>query len=124
MLCGKSLQSVLSHVSRSNLTLGTLSRGRSDGLIRLWFRAKLIQVIGNLEPRGFEIHEDVALRPYAWIVIKGSGWDPNDVLTHRRDRRATYRAECMLVPWRGTVHWCLVGPDQRLPADPFGILPL
>src|SRR5215469_15952529 len=44
--------------SGQHLTLDTLSTGRSRGLTRLGFRAKLVQSIGDLEPRSFEVDED------------------------------------------------------------------
>ncbi|HMF22361.1 MAG TPA: hypothetical protein VKG24_09570, partial [Pseudolabrys sp.] len=65
--------------SGQDLTLDTLSTGRSRGLTRLGFRAKLVQSIGDLEPRSFEVDEDVTLRSNSRIVFEGPSRDANDL---------------------------------------------
>jgi len=96
----------------SKSTLDTLSTGRSEGLTRLGFCAKLIQSISDLEPRGFEVDEDVALRSNSWIVFEGPSRNANDLPIDDGHRSATNRAECASVPWRPIAHWSLVGLDQ------------
>ena len=100
------------HESGQNLALNTLSTGRSEGLTRLGFCAKLVQSIGGLEPRGFGVDEDVTLRSNSWIVFEGPSRDANDLPIDDGHRSATYRAECASVPRWPIAHCCLVGLDQ------------
>src|SRR6516165_5463522 len=93
-------------------------------LTRFWFRAKLGNGVGDLEPRGFEVDEDVALRPNSGITIEGPRRHTDHVPIHCRHRRTTYRAECPLIPRRPSAHGCLVGLNERSPADPLEFRPL
>jgi len=38
-------------------------------LTRFWFRAKLAKGIGDLEPGGLEVDEDMRARAEAWVIV-------------------------------------------------------
>ena len=85
---------------------------------RFGFRTKLVQRVGDLEPRSFEVYEDVALRPNSRIVFEGTGRDTDDLAAHDRHRSATHGAECPLIPWRSVANWRFVGLDEGFPTNP------
>src|SRR6516162_6273723 len=79
---------------------------------------KARQSIGDVEPGSLEVHEDVTLRPKSGIIVECPGGDADHAPVYRRQRSTAYLAECSSIPWRFDGHRCLVGLDERSPANP------